>query len=119
MPRVSAKKKAYRASKAGSDAIAYMGAVKQCPCCICGKAAPSSAHHCTGDGMARNDLNTIPLCYECHQGDRGYHARKGTWERNNGKDHSYIPATRKLVEELCGIVVAYKDHRPYVVSTGQ
>lgn len=100
--RVSAKRATYRASKAGQDGTKYMMAVKCLDCCICGRSGPSDAHHCRSGGMARDDLKTIPLCFECHRGDRGYHARKKTWERNNGPDYSYISATQNLVAALIG-----------------
>lgn len=99
MKAKSAKKAAYRASEEGKAALQYMGLVKQLPCCVCGAAAPSSAHHCISDNTIRDDLKTIPLCYSCHQGPDGIHAAKRTWESANGKDYDYIEQTRRLVGE--------------------
>ena len=91
---VSAKKRKKRASPDGQASIAYMGKVKELPCCVCGRDGPSQAHHCTGDGMPRNDWHVIPLCYDDHQGPEGYHARKKPWEDAHGKDYSYIDETQ-------------------------
>lgn len=91
----SAKKVAYRASSAGKAAMAHMVRVKLLPCCICKAPPPSEAHHCRSSGLTRDDLATIPLCYECHRGANGYHATKRTWEETNGPDHGYIAQTLK------------------------
>lgn len=93
----SAKKAAYMASDDGKAGMAYMGQVKALPCCVCGAAPPSEAHHCRSDGMARDDLKTIPLCIPCHRGPNGYHLSKRTWHANNGKDHEYIAETKRQI----------------------
>ena len=93
MNKVSAKRKAYRASEEGKAGITHMLAVKQLPCCICGVEGQSEAHHCRSGGMMRDDLKTIPLCPECHRGPSGYHMAKRTWEAANGPDHGYIEQT--------------------------
>jgi len=100
MRKRSAKRQAYRASDEGQAAIVYMGSVKKCPCCVCGHPAPSEAHHCRSDFMPRNDFATIPLCYECHRGQQGFHAQKSTWENINGPDHGFIKPTMKLVNTI-------------------
>ena len=97
MRKRSPKKAAYMASQERKDALAHMGRVKQLPCIVCAAPPPSEAHHCTGDGMARDDMKTIPLCYACHRGPRGYHAAKRTWEANNGKDYDLVPRVMFLL----------------------
>ena len=97
IPQQSAKKKAYRASQEGKDAAAYMRAVKEMPCCTCGRIGVSDAHHCRSDGMQRDDWKTIPLCYDCHQGPNGYHARQKPWEAEYGKDYGFIAATQLAI----------------------
>lgn len=91
----SDKKIAYRASEAGMAGLAHMLAVKGLPCCVCGAAPPSEAHHCRSGGMARDDMKTIPLCVACHRGPRGYHAAKRTWEAENGPDHGFLPSVAR------------------------
>jgi len=46
-------------------------------CCNCGASNPA-IHHCAGSTAKHNKIHigqwwTIPLCYECHQGDEGIH----------------------------------------------
>ena len=94
MKQRSDKRKAYIASTEFQDALAYMHQVKECDCVACGAQGPTEAHHCTGDGMARNDWHTIPLCTLCHL---RYHARKRTWEAEHGKDYSYIEQTQTAI----------------------
>ena len=96
MKQVSAKK----AKSRTTAKTAYMMAVKELDCCVCGTHGPSEAHHCRSGGMARDDLKTIPLCYECHRGVNGYHMAKRTWEAANGPDHGFVEQTRKLVGEI-------------------
>jgi hypothetical protein len=93
----SPKKRKQRASHEGQASAAYMVAVKELPCCICHRIGVSDAHHCRSDGMARCNWKTIPLCYDCHQGPSGYHARQRTWHRANGPDHGFIAATQLAI----------------------
>jgi len=90
IPQVS-KKKAKTRTKAKT---AYMMAVKELDCCVCGAHGPSDAHHCRSGGMARDDMKTIPLCYECHRGVNGYHLAKRSWEEKWGFDFHYVIQTQ-------------------------
>lgn len=85
------------ASKARQDGLDHMGRVKGLPCCVCDAPPPSSAHHVTGDKMPRNDMRTIPLCYDCHQGPNGYHAAKRSWVEKNGHDYNFLPAINRAI----------------------
>ena len=91
MRKRSPKRAAYMASQARQDGLAHMARVKALPCCACGAPPPSSAHHCTGDKMPRDDMRTIPLCYSCHQGPSGYHAAKRSWVEKHGPDYGFLP----------------------------
>ncbi|WP_411975968.1 hypothetical protein [Sulfitobacter faviae] len=119
MRRVSKKRAARRASKQGQADLAYMGLVKQLPCCICGSPPPNDAHHCRSQpsagephayeqlpaaGRRSGDRDTIPLCHwDCHQeGPESYHRAKRSWEARNGPDYSYIPSTRAAVAAMIG-----------------
>jgi len=107
MRKVSRKKAAKRASSEGQEAARYMWAVKQLPCCICGAAPPSDAHHCYNDryGTAKeSDWDVIPLCKICHQdGPQSVHNAKRTWREKHGPDHGYIEQTAALVLSAFGI----------------
>ena len=95
---VSDKRRKHRASKAGQDAMWYMGQVKQLPCCICGSPGPNEAHHCiSGRYSARkaSDWHTVPLCAFCHRiGPTAIHNGKASWEVRNGPDTDYIEQTQ-------------------------
>ena len=58
----------------------HIGRVKSLPCSLCGKAAPSDAHHILEgriQGRRSDDFCTIPLCKDCHQGERnGVHGQQ-------------------------------------------
>ena len=63
--------------KKGSDP-AYLEMVRREPCCGCGKAGPSHAHHQHGEpgtlkgmGLKAPDSTAVPLCAGCHN---AYHA---------------------------------------------
>lgn len=100
--KVSAKKRAYRASAEGQEAMAYMAAVKQLPCCICGAHGPSDAHHVIHGrygSRKSSDFDVIPLCRSCHlDGPHAIHRGKETWEKLHGPDYSYIEAAREAVK---------------------
>ncbi|HHA2879345.1 TPA: hypothetical protein ACOFC6_003215 [Stenotrophomonas maltophilia] len=55
---------------------AHVELVKACPCSVCGKPAPSTAHHIKqGDHWT-----TVALCGDCHQGSfNGWHGEKRMW----------------------------------------
>ena len=97
MRKRSPRRAAYMASGARQDGLAHMGRVKGLPCVVCGAAPPSAAHHVTGDKLPRDDLRTIPLCYDCHQGPDGYHAAKRTWVAANGPDYEFLPRINFLL----------------------
>lgn len=101
MRKVSKKRAAHRASKDGQAGLAYMGAVKQLPCCICGAPPPSDAHHCFHDrygALKENDFLTIPLCKLDHQdGPEAIHKIKRTWREMHGPDYGFVESTRKLL----------------------
>lgn len=105
MRKVSAKRKAHRASAEGQKALEYMGAVKQLPCCVCGAPPPSIAHHCIHDRCGTrkaSDFDTIPLCSAHHDypHNTAIHSGKETWRQLHGADHSYIEETRRLVAAM-------------------
>ena len=102
--KVSAKRKAHRASKAGKDGIEYMSKVKMLPCAICGAPPPNDAHHVIHDRYSSrkaSDFDTIPLCKAHHQnGPDAIHNGKETWREKYGPDHSYIEQTKRAAAAL-------------------
>lgn len=105
MPKQSKKRRAYRASSAWEDALAYMGAVKRLPCVVCG-GGPCDAHHVYHgrySGRKTSDLDVIPLCKWDHQdGPESIHRDKAGWMERNGPDWGYIEQTRRAVAALTG-----------------
>jgi len=105
--KFSAKRKARRASQEGQQALAYMQAVKQLPCAVCGAAPPSDAHHviCDRYGTAKaSDWDTVPLCKAHHQdGPEAIHNGKASWRAKHGPDYGYIESTASLVLACFGI----------------
>lgn len=59
--------------------------VKSQPCCLCDAAGPSDAHHILEGripGRKSHDFCTIPLCKDCHQGEK-----RGAWSENYAKNN--------------------------------
>ena len=50
--------------------------VKSLPCGVCGKAAPSHAHHI----KQHSQYLCIPLCEDCHIGYNGIHGEARLWK---------------------------------------
>lgn len=100
LPARSAKRKAYRASDEGKEALAYMLAVKGLPCCICQAPAPSEAHHVIHDRFGTrksSDFDVIALCVAHHRiGPDAIHENKRAWREKYGPDYGYIEQTRKM-----------------------
>ena len=55
---------------------AHLYRVKELPCSVCNKPGPSAAHHIE-QGL---HYCCIALCWECHQGDAGWHGTKALWK---------------------------------------
>ena len=62
----------YRARGSKMRDSKRLAAIRQLPCCECGRAAPSQAAHSNfgehgkGRGIKADDKYTIPLCHVCH-----------------------------------------------------
>lgn len=75
---------------------AYVADVNRCACVICNAPAPSFAHH-PEQGL---HFNTVALCYECHQGEYGWHGDKSRWRAAKMTEVKAINETRRRVETL-------------------
>lgn len=102
--KVSAKRRAYRASEAGQEALEHMRRVKALPCVICGSPPPSDAHHCICNrygARKSSDFETIPLCRWCHlDGPEAIHNGKASWIERNGPDHAFLPLVKRLLSDM-------------------
>lgn len=109
--KVSKKRAAHMASKAGKAELAHMAGVKQQACIACGKPGPSDAHHCRdippeseldvytrlpAAGRKSGGKDTIPLCKGCHL---AYHMNKRLWNAQHGPDYGYLPLVRTMLDE--------------------
>ena len=80
---------------------AHLARVATLRCCICEafggpQISRTYVHHCIHDRYSQakaSDRETIPLCYDHHQGKRGIHTDKSSWRQEYGADHEYIAAT--------------------------
>lgn len=95
--KVSAKRAAYMRSPERKAALIHMARVKLLPCICCGRPAPSDAHHVNGDGMPRNDMRVIPLCWACHRGPQGYHNDKANWVAKYGPDYAMLDQVEMML----------------------
>ena len=109
MRRVSRKKAAQTQENA-----AYIAAVRGLPCCACGVANQSEAHHprckppasephaykrIPGAGIRSHDQDAIPLCRPCHT---RFHLHRTDWVADHGPDYGFIPSTRAAVAAMIG-----------------
>ena len=67
LPKVSAKKRAHKASERAAGAWEHMEAVKALPCLVCG-CHGVEVHH---EGYPRSDFNVLPLCPQHHRREYG------------------------------------------------
>jgi len=92
--------KAQKPERGTGAAKAHMAAVARLGCVCCG-ARPVSVHHCiSGRYGSRkvSDFDTIPLCYDHHQGAGGIHQDKAAWEAGWGMDTDYLPLVAMLLK---------------------
>jgi hypothetical protein len=78
--------------KKTSAGRAHMARVASLPCVCCGY-WPVAVHHCCSGRFGTDkasDFDTIPLCFNHHQGPEGIHTQKETWEATYGLDTDYL-----------------------------
>lgn len=79
----------------------HMARVATLPCGVCGATGPSMVHHIReGQGMAQRADNwlTVPLCYECHQGQHGIHGDRSAWRLRKLSELDVLADT---IKRLC------------------
>lgn len=87
-----------KAGKAAKDP-AHMARVAQLRCVCCG-AWPVHVHHCISGRYGQrkaSDRETIPLCFNHHQGPEGIHTNKRAWEATWGLDFKYLDAVKDML----------------------
>lgn len=68
---------------ATAEEKAFMKAVKQLPCIICGHAPISEFHHITKYGRRLGHMFGLPLCVECHRGNDGFSGiNRSAWDKS-------------------------------------
>ena len=82
-----------RTAEQGGDEM-YLRWVRRQPCCVCGKFAPSDAHHRTGAGMGikAHDHETMPLCRTHHRQLHDLRGHFNDWERSTLREWQRIQA---------------------------
>lgn len=78
---------------------AHMARVATLRCVCCG-AWPVQVHHCISGRFSQrkaSDRETIPLCWDHHQGPEGIHANKREWEATYGPDTDYLPIVADML----------------------
>ena len=81
---------------------AYMAAVASLGCWICQR--PANVHHIRpiglGIGRRSSHYDTIPLCYDHHQGQFSIHNCKQQFEAMYGTERELLHRTLKEVENM-------------------
>lgn len=70
----------------------HMEAVAGLSCVVCGF-WPVHVHHCISGRFGQtkaSDFDTIPLCFDHHQGAAGIHTNKRAWEAEHGPDYAFL-----------------------------
>ena len=68
-----------RATKAESD---HMAKISRLNCIICGT-FPVEVHHITDCGRRLGHFFTLPLCVNCHRGNRGFSGKdRSSWDKS-------------------------------------
>lgn len=79
---------------------AHLQRIKSLPCGLCGAPGPSDAHHIReGQGMGQraSDYLAIPLCKDCHQGDKGLHGDRTMWRVYRKNELDVLAETVRLL----------------------
>jgi len=80
----------------------YMAAVASLGCWVCQR--PANVHHIRpiglGIGRRSSHYDTIPLCYDHHQGQFSIHNCKQQFEDMYGKETNILQEVKKRVAEM-------------------
>lgn len=82
---------------------AYLNAVRQLPCLVCGRfpSVPHHAKHGRGARRVASDRDAIPLCADHHTGPGGIEAGAETFRKRHGwYDSEKVEETRRAVARL-------------------
>ena len=86
--------------------LAHLARVKSLPCIACGAPPPSCAHHIRtrpdgqtyGAGQRASDLETIPLCRNCHtDGPQAFHNGPRSFRERHGSERDLLAATLAML----------------------
>lgn len=78
----------------------HLGRIKSLPCGNCNEPAPSAAHHITEGSRRVSHYATIPLCYDCHQGNNGIHGDKTLWKIMKNSELSVLADTVERLNDI-------------------
>ena len=93
--------KAPKPERGTAKGKAHMAAVSALPCVVCLRRGPSEVHHVFHGRFGQSkasDMETIPLCFDCHRGPDGIHARKMLWADRNGFDYEFMPIVNDMLD---------------------
>jgi hypothetical protein len=85
-----------RAHPATAAAKRHMGRVSELPCCLCGVGRVHVHHILQGrtPGVRSPDWLTIPVCDDCHQGERnGIHGQQVMLKVSKTTEHQLLNDT--------------------------
>lgn len=87
----------------GKKAREYLSKVAELPCCVCGLRPVQVHHKRTGVGMSMKApyFETMPLCYNHHQGRDGIHTvGVKRWQDINGPESDFVIMTQERLNWL-------------------
>lgn len=94
--KVSAKKRAQKATERAAGALEHMAAVKALPCLVCGS-QPVEVHHLPDP---RSDFRVVPLCPFHHRreyGAQAYHYSRRNFNAIHGSDEQLLARTLEML----------------------
>lgn len=89
-----------KAKKKTAEEEAYLEAVAQLNCMVCGS-YPVEVHHVrdkTGLSVRPSHFETIPLCFNCHRGTFSVHNCKKSFEAKYGTQNEMIEKTKRIIK---------------------
>jgi hypothetical protein len=97
LPKQSAKRRAYMASRDRKAGLVHMGKVAAMPCLVCG-CYGGDVHH---EGKPRNDMNVLPLCPQHHRREFGagaYHYSPKAFYALHGSSADLLARVAALIK---------------------
>ncbi len=89
----------------------HLARIKELHCVIC-KDEPVDVHHITKCGRRLGHKFTLPLCFDCHRGDRGFSGEnRSAWDKSLENQLRLLKKVEVMLQKEYETYIYRRDYR--------